>query len=596
MSWENLRVERSAVAAERVKSPVAPPATDSLWMWFWSGLVLACAPMLVIYFSRMWRLEQYQYFPFAIGIVAWLAWTRSDRRFYPPANLTSLGACAMGGIAFVGAVALRSPWLIAIALVFFATACLASMRGRQGRSLLSLALPLMLLIRLPMGYDQLLVIELQRITTVLSSLMLDMVGIAHAVEHHVIQLAGRELFVAEACSGIQSVFTLAFLSTLLIAIHQRRLWLAPFYLAIALVLAVAGNVLRVTMVAIAESWWAADWATGWSHDLLGFTTLGISALFLFSFDQWIVSVLHPTSASSGASVHNPIILLWNRIVDDASTVDMAEHYYESAGDEVSPTEPAYRVKLGRWMNRFQPKTGLIATACVSVILLCVASAAALTVKPMAFDTGVGMFVEGIIFDPTDDLFQQVSGDFELTDHQVSRDNENPILGWNSDTWRYQRLDRGDCITGQFAISQTYAHFHELCICYQGLDWRLLNRYRREVTPPTKPGSPPESSSTEVPVAYALLSNSQGAHGYLWYASISASGKMVLPPERPGRLGSRLIDAFEGNPSESHEPIMMVQLWVASPEQLDARATAQITRDFAQMRQRIAMEVNPEKAK
>lgn len=601
MSLDEVRIGRPEVAAARVKpqlvGSVGPvPWTQSVWTWFWGGLLLACVPMLVIYLMRMWRLEHYQYFPFAIGIVAWLVWTRSDRRFYPPANLFSLIALTVGGMAFFGAVVLRSPWFMAIAFFCFASGCLACMRNLHGGSLLVLALPLMLLVRLPMGYDQLLVIELQRITTVLSSLLLDVVGVPHAVDHNVIQLPGRELFVAEACSGIQSVFTLAFLSTLLIAIYQRRLWLAPFYLAIALVLAVAGNVVRVTMVAIAESWWGMDWATGWSHDLLGYITLGLSALFLVSFDQWIVSFLHPTSKSSAASDHNPVIQLWNWFVDDGSTVDMVDRYYKSGAGETLTVEPAYRTKMTSWMNRFQAKPALIATACMSIVLLCVATARAFSVDSLALEAGSGMFVEGVVFEPADDLFVNVSSGFSLANHQVSRDNENPILGWNSDIWRYDRRDSSQEIVGQFAISQTYADFHELCVCYQGLNWNLLDRHRRDVT--NSAGSPqlvvgtiangsrPEVA-TDVPVAYALFSDGAGGHGYLWYASIAASGKLKLPPERLGRLGSRLTDALEGDQGEANESIMMVQLWVTSPKQLDATTTTQITSDFALLRQRIS---------
>jgi cobalamin biosynthesis protein CobD/CbiB len=86
MSLDEARVNRPVVAAGRVKPQLTNaadsiPRARSVWTWFWSGLVVACLPMLVIYFARMWRLEQYQYFPFAIGIVAWLVWTRSDRCF-----------------------------------------------------------------------------------------------------------------------------------------------------------------------------------------------------------------------------------------------------------------------------------------------------------------------------------------------------------------------------------------------------------------------------------------------------------------------------------------------------------------------------------
>ncbi|MGZ7227087.1 archaeosortase/exosortase family protein, partial [Streptococcus pyogenes] len=75
--------------------------------------------------------------------------------------------------------------------------------------------------------------------------LLDAFAVPHAVANNVIQLANRELFVAEACSGIQSVFTLAFLALLMIAWRRRRVWMTPIYLLIACLLAVFANVIRV---------------------------------------------------------------------------------------------------------------------------------------------------------------------------------------------------------------------------------------------------------------------------------------------------------------------------------------------------------------
>lgn len=66
--------ESPAIAPMKTKAkvplaPVRTPVILSVWTWFWVALLAACIPMLVIYFSRMWRLDHYQYFPFAIGAV-----------------------------------------------------------------------------------------------------------------------------------------------------------------------------------------------------------------------------------------------------------------------------------------------------------------------------------------------------------------------------------------------------------------------------------------------------------------------------------------------------------------------------------------------
>ncbi|TWT94290.1 exosortase U [Neorhodopirellula pilleata] len=552
---------------------------ESVWTWFWGGLLLACLPMLVIYFSRMWRLPHYQYFPFAITAVVWLAWTRSDRTFRPPTTFVSIAALALGGVTMAGGLFLRSPWMVAIAFFFFSTGCLSVMQGRRYESLIALALPLALLVRLPLGYDQLLVIELQRMTTVLSSLMLDVLRVPHSVARNVIEMPARELFVAEACSGIQSVFTLAFLSTLLIAIFGRRLWLTPFYLVIALILAIAGNVVRVTTVACVETWFGWDWAEGWAHDLLGYATLGLSSLLLVSFDQLIVAVLHPTNQAATAAKHNPVIRLWNWSVDDGSMVDPAEQYFLNVETPVAVKNS----RFSRWtqsMNARQRRSVRIAVVLASISLVGVTTVRAVSVDPMgAAEGGAGMFVDGILFDPPQGLVESFADKFRLSNRSTSRDNENPILGQNSDAWAYTGPEG---IMGQFVISQTYAGFHELCFCYENQDWLLLNRH-------LKSSASSDEDGNDVPIAYALFRTSKDAHGHLWYASVTASGKVVRPPERPGRIGSRFADTMRSD-LENNEPIMMVQLWLTTTEPLDTSVNNRITDDFVLLRRKLAEEV------
>ncbi len=231
-------------------------------------------------------------------------------------------------------IAIASPWICAVAFVSFAATFYFAATDKEGRSLIGLALPLVMLINLPLGYDQLLTIRLQQITTGLSSVMLDVLAIPHAVANNVIQLTTRELFVAEACSGIQSVFTLMFLATLLVSIYRRPIWLAPLYLVIAALLAIAANVLRVTVVAVGDVWLSIDLADGWQHELVGYSALCIATLFLLSFDHLVTTLLHPVDPVVDGE-NNPLITAWNFIVGD-------DHHDRTA----SVSEPVSALEAG----------------------------------------------------------------------------------------------------------------------------------------------------------------------------------------------------------------------------------------------------------
>ncbi|KLU02929.1 eight transmembrane protein EpsH [Rhodopirellula islandica] len=580
-----------SIAPMRTKATPSPtavrtPVLQSVWTWFWVALLTAGIPMLAVYFSRMWRLDHYQYFPFAIGAVAWLAWTRSDRYFYAPARLTSLALVVIGAVAMLSSWSLRSPWVMSIAFVCFSAACLAVMRGPNDKSLLVLALPLLLLIRLPLGYDQLLVIELQHLTTMMSSLLLDVLSIPHAVTHNVIELPSRELFVAEACSGIQSVFTMAFLSTLLVSVNRRKLWLAPLYLVIALILAVAGNVLRVTMVGVADQWMLLDLASGWAHDILGYTTLAISAFFLWSFDGLIMTFMHVTGTTSDEQPDNPILHLWNWFVDDGQNVDAVGEYYRNNQPIADPKQLGMQLQLARWMGRMQAKPFAIAMAVLGVVLISVSSSSAMKVAVVGVEEGAqGTFFDGLIFSPPIEMIETGNDGFELNEHQLARGGENPILGQNADSWMFDSLVGGNQVRGQFVISQTYADWHELCLCYENQDWRLLNRVLGQGDVSQLDLDTLESQ----PFAYALFGGDTEARGHLWYSAITQSGDFVYPPERPGQIGGRLAAASE-NMNEVIEPMMMLQLWIVAPKKLDTSTIDQIDEMFDGLRHKVALAV------
>ena len=206
--------------------PIQPATTgDSQphpnWRWFWLGLFLAVAPLLVPYFIGMWGKPTYRYFPFAIAAVVWLTYLRFDGYFYPPRGWFSWGAIGFALLLTAFGTVVQFPWFAAVAFAILCATMLYAMRGPEDSTLLVLVLPLLTIVQL-IRADTLLVLWLQNVTTWMSSVLLDTLAVPHAVTNNVIQLADRELFVAEACSGIQSVFTLSFLAFLMIAWRQRR--------------------------------------------------------------------------------------------------------------------------------------------------------------------------------------------------------------------------------------------------------------------------------------------------------------------------------------------------------------------------------------
>lgn len=128
---------------------------------------------MVLYLGSVWRQEHYQYIPFLLAAIAYLAWTRvSTEVDYPQGRWARVLFGLSIGALLIGSFVL-SPWTGAVSFVLLASSFLFSHRVGY------LAVPLVLMIRAPRGYDSLAITWLQGLTTRISSFMLDLFSVPH---------------------------------------------------------------------------------------------------------------------------------------------------------------------------------------------------------------------------------------------------------------------------------------------------------------------------------------------------------------------------------------------------------------------------------
>ena len=173
----------SSLASER-KTPksqtkVASDAPTISWgvSLCLAGTVIGYLPVLSTYFSQLWGREYYQFFPFAILSTFGLAVVRATN--YPHAEAGKLRwatriLAAMGSTALLAAGAsMGSTWpcFVSFVLVVGIILDMWSEKDRRG-SLLYLTLPLLIVIRPPMGLDELAIQRLQTLTSEVASSLL----------------------------------------------------------------------------------------------------------------------------------------------------------------------------------------------------------------------------------------------------------------------------------------------------------------------------------------------------------------------------------------------------------------------------------------
>jgi exosortase len=546
------------IQSKMSESTVRKFTTTPSWMWFWLGLLAANVPMMLPYLSGLWTQPHYQFFPFLILAVGVLIYQRWDRIWMPPRGWIIYPGIALAlGISILGSY-LYSPFLPAVGFVALGFFFFLSHNDQQNRTLIPLAVLSLLIIRIPMGYDQQLISQLQVTTTGLSSVLLDVLRVPHATGNNTIQLASRELFVAEACSGIQSVFTLIFLAMLLIVAYRRPIWLSPLYVVVGIILAVFANVVRVTGVALGDAWIGVDLAVGWQHEVVGYVALGLGVLFLVSFDHLIVSLLHPVELSGDM---NPFIEVWNHFLD---------------GENGSYLLNAISSGPAAMISFIQSKgirITFLALAC------CVGVHGALTAAQYNlpwYNTGNG---KAIILEANKSLLNVPLANLQLTDYERSRGGQNPRLGENADLWSGV-VSSNPNVQVQVVLSQPYPMWHEFCVCYEGDKWTILNR---EVV------GGMESGDSYPSFALVRMRKGEGS-AYLLFGALDSVGNLVKTPTRFGRTTSRLDDFFSVEQPEVRQvgQVLMLQMFVVFPGNFEPELLPNLSSDFNEIRSAVRL--------
>lgn len=290
------------------------PATP--WPRLLILLALAHLPWLVIYWLGLWNQQHYQFFPFALGAFALLFANRRSRTIKKWSVLSSL-LVGFDILCLAAGVALNSPWTVSVGMIAWLFAwCINRKDDGHSRSLGYLILLPLMTIRLPLNSDEQIIHWLQRITTSIASRLLDQMGMLHAREGNVIQFPGKSFLIAQACSGVQSLFTILFLAALVICLRRRSIAHGILLLISGFAFAGIMNVGRVMTIAVAWEKHHYDWSVGFTHELLGYCCLAAAAALLMSADAFLEFFLDrvPDVRRMGtvAFYRNPLIEAWNR--------------------------------------------------------------------------------------------------------------------------------------------------------------------------------------------------------------------------------------------------------------------------------------------
>jgi exosortase len=253
-------------------------------------LAVAFVPALLA-LADVWRAVEYQSHGFLVPLVSlWVALRERYAWARLPVRSDGRGALALAGafLAYALGLALGSAPLQGLALAGAVAGAVLWARGAAW--LRQLAFPigyLLFMVPVPGAWIGPLILRLQLFVSDASLAVCRALGAPVTREGNVLQLPGGEsLFVAEACSGVTSVITLAPLGVLLAYLTLRRPAARAALVVAVVPLAMLGNLARVVATVFASlRFGAAAATTGPPHELLGLLTYAVAVGLLLALGQ-----------------------------------------------------------------------------------------------------------------------------------------------------------------------------------------------------------------------------------------------------------------------------------------------------------------------
>ncbi len=463
--------------------------------WWLPFLILFVGhlPFLLSEYSTTWRQTHYQFFPFAFIAFFSLLWSRQHSRNLRPKLVLGLVILDLLML-FTGAV-VWSPWLASLGLWHLLLALAVSRKDKDtGASLAYLALLPLLTVRLPANTDVLIIRTLQDLTSRVASNVLNLAGCLHLRQGNVITLPSKTLLVEEACSGVQSLFTLLFLAVLICCWKRRRLFHASLVLVSGVFFAGFMNVIRVIIIVLAEHWWQKDLTAGWPHDMIGYTVLVLAAGLVYNFDYFLLGFTAPVPDSGlskpNVAYRNPCVAAFNQIF--ATKIE-----HTSRGlDSVPPDQT-------RWW-----KLSIICSSVFCVVGIAAQAPAffSRSERSSNFTTNLNLLTESAL-DPN------VAG-FVLQTYNEEERGRGDIAGQFSNVWVFH--DRNMDVT--VSCDHLFCGWHDLRMCYTGIGWQVSDSKLDQ--------SEPEWQGMRVRLAKPDL----GSYGLLFFSFFTPSGDPYQPPD------------------------------------------------------------------
>jgi len=279
-------------------------AHSAEWLPVIGGLLLLYVPTTYDLATGIWKYDEYAHGPIILCVVLWLIWKKREVfagdfvRSQPAATAPGLILLAFGLFLYaLGRSRDITLFEIGSLAPVVAGVCLA-LRGWQAlRALWFPILFIVFMVPLPGFFVDGLSGPLKVHVSAIAEEIIHGAGYPIARTGVLLAIGPYQLLVADACSGLNSMFSLSALGLLYLYLMQRASWLHnALVLASILPIAFVANIVRVLALVLVTYHFGDAAGQGFLHGGAGFLMLAVALLVIFLLDAALARVIaarHP---------------------------------------------------------------------------------------------------------------------------------------------------------------------------------------------------------------------------------------------------------------------------------------------------------------
>jgi exosortase B len=282
-------VPRSGSTSE-AKQPLLPSGFDlPTFLIIVSGVGLVYVPNFLELARTIWATDEQGHGPIILAVSLWLLYQRRHRiAQLATAQLPWLGWPLLGFAMLLFAFG-ASQQIIMFAtgsLILTLAALLLIFTGLGG--LKAATFPLVFMVPLPEALVAAVTAPLKSAVSAVASSLLYQFGYPVGRSGVVMTVGPYQLLVADACAGLNSMFTLEALGLLYMNLMGYTSFVRNFTLAVLLIpIAFAANIVRVMILVLVTYHFGDEAGQGFVHDFAGMVLFMVALLFMFVTDKFL---------------------------------------------------------------------------------------------------------------------------------------------------------------------------------------------------------------------------------------------------------------------------------------------------------------------